>query len=458
MEKINSILWGPAMLLFFLAVGLLFSIRTRFFQLFHIRDWLENTLFAMMKRKEVRKTDEKTAISQFQSLCTALAATLGTGNIAGVATAIVTGGPGSIFWMWVSAVLGSMTNFAEKTLGVHYRYKNRNGEWTGGPMIYMEKGLHSKIMAILFSFFCIVASLGIGNMSQSNSVSTALESSCQIPASMTGIVLLILIAFVIMGGVKRIASLTEKLVPFMALLYTAGALVAIGMHINRVPSAFHSIITEAFRFSSVGGGVLGYGMNVAVRKGISRGVFSNEAGLGSSVMIHSASDVKEPVIQGMWGILEVFIDTIVMCTLTALVILTSGVYEQKQCLLDMSVGNEVLNGVPLTAASFEQSFGTFGGVFISISVVLFAFSTIVGWSFYGCKAVEYLFGFKAIQIYKIVYLISIYLGAVMKIELVWNISDAFNACMAIPNLIALTLLSDQVIEMFHAYKKNRNLS
>ncbi len=455
-EKVNGVLndfiWGPVMLMFFLFVGIMFTVRTNFFQIAKMKIWLSNTIFACFKDKEVRKTKDKTSISQFQSLCTGLAATIGTGNIAGVATAIASGGPGAVFWMWVSAFFGMMTSFAEKVLGIKYRYKNEKGEWVGGAMIYIEKGLNCKWLAAMFSIFCMLASFGIGNMTQANSISSGLKNAFNIPTYITGIALMIIAALVMLGGIKRIASVTEKLVPFMAAMYIVGGLVVIFANFSNIIPAFQLIFTEAFNFKAAGGGVLGYGISVAMRKGISRGVFSNEAGLGSSVMVHAASDVKEPVVQGMWGVFEVFMDTLVVCTVTALIILTSGVYDMDLYITNMVNGVENVSGIALTSAAFESVI-PFGDIFLSISIVLFAFSTILGWSYYGERAVSYLFGDKAVNVYKVMFILMTVVGSVVSLDLAWAIADTLNGFMALPNLIAVTLLSGQVIKMTKDYLK-----
>lgn len=444
---LNSFIWGPAMLLFFLGVGIMFTLRTKIFQLSHFKLWFSSTILASFSKSNVLKTKDKYSISQFQSACTALAATLGTGNIAGVATAMVAGGPGAIFWMWVSAFFGMMTIYAENTLGIKYRYKNEKGFWIGGAMIYIERGLGLKWLAVIFSIFCAFASFGIGNVAQIQSISSSLHNSFGVPPLVTGVVIASAVALVIMGSIKRIASVTEKIVPFMALIYVAGGLIVMLANFEAIPGAFASIFREAFNFKAAGGGVAGYGISLAMQKGISRGVFSNEAGLGSSVMVNSASDVKEPVIQGMWGIFEVFADTLVMCTITALAILTSGVYQMESYLTN---SNTNLDGAPLTAASFGSVI-PYGAQFVAISIMFFAFSTLIGWSYYGERAVEYLLGLKAVVPYKIVFIVVIVIGSVSSLDLVWNISDTLNGFMAIPNLIAITLLSGEVIKMTNDY-------
>ena len=443
---LNNFIWGPVMLAAFLIVGLMFTIRTGFFQISKFKYWIEVTFLQLFKNKKVLRTDDKHSISQFQSLCTALAATIGTGNIAGVATAIAAGGPGAVFWMWLSAFLGMMTNYAENTLGIKYRYKNEKGAWMGGAMVYIERGLGWKWLAVIFSIFCGLASFGIGNMTQANSIAHGLNDSFHIPPIATAIVLMIMVSLVIIGGIKRIASVTEKIVPFMAIFYIVGGLVVIFCNASAIPAAFGAIFREAFNFRAAGGGVLGYGIALAARKGISRGVFSNEAGLGSSVMVHSASDVKEPVVQGMWGIFEVFADTLIVCTITALTILTSGVYDMSLYLDNIANGVENVSGTALTSSAFSSVI-PFGGPFVAICIMLFAFSTLLGWSYYGERAIEYLFGIKAIFPYKVIFVLMILFGCTAELNLVWDISDTLNGFMAVPNLIAITLLSGQVVKM-----------
>lgn len=443
------------MLAFFLFVGLMFTLRTGVFQVTRFKYWIDVTLLQIFKKEatHVRKTDDGHAISQFQSLCTALAATIGVGNISGVAVALTLGGPGAIFWMWVSAFLGMMTSYAEKTLAIKYRYKNEKGDWIGGAMIYIERGLGWKWLAVLFSLFCILASFGIGNMSQGNEIANGLLHSFGIPKWVTAIVAMSIAGLVIMGGIKRIASVSEKLVPLMALMYIAGALVVIFSNATAIPGAFAAIFGNAFNISSVGGGVAGFTIMLALRQGVSRGVFSNEAGLGSSIMAHSASNVKEPVIQGMWGIFEVFVDTLIVCTITALTILTSGVYDYTEYAkyIGTNLPEHLASGVALTSLAFESVFGSFGSRFISIAIMLFAFTTILGWSYYGERAVEYLLGLKAVFMYKIIFILVIFLGCNASLSLVVNLSDTFNGFMALPNLIAITLLSGEVVRMTKDY-------
>lgn len=461
-QGLNHFIWGPVMLAAFLMVGLMFTVRTGFFQIRHLRLWMHYTAFQLFSNRKTRKTEDRHAISQFQSICTALAATLGTGNIAGVATAIVTGGPGAVFWMWVSAFVGMMTSYAEKSLGIKYRYRDSNGDWVGGAMIYMERGLGWRWLACFFSVCCIFASFGIGNMAQVNSIACGLESAFQVSPHLTSFFLMVFMSLVIIGGIKRIASVTEKLIPFVSIFYIFGGLLVILCNVTQVPEALSLIFREAFRpianggGSALGGGLLGYGMSQALRTGISRGVFSNEAGMGSSVISHSASDVKEPAIQGMWGMFEVFVDTVVVCTITALVILTSGVYDMKQTLSLSAQGLEVLSGAPLTSNAFATII-PFGDEFVALAILLFAFCTLVSWSYYGERSVAYLFGQKAVIPYKMIFILMIHIGCTSSLDFVWSISDTFNGFMAVPNLIAITLLSGQVVQLTQDYLKREKL-
>ena len=455
-SSVNNFVWGLPMLVLLVGTGILMTILTKCFQLTHFKYWMKHTLGGIFANKKVTAHTAKDdrQISQFQSLCTALAATIGTGNIAGVAAALATGGPGSIFWMWITAFFGMMTNYSENVLGIFYRRKNEHGEWSGGAMYYLNDGLGSKkhckqlgkVLAILFAVFCVIASFGIGNMSQINSIAVNMNSVFGIPMAVTGVILMLIAGLVIVGGLKRIASVTEKLVPFMALAYVAGALVIVVFNYDLIVPAFTAIFKGAFAMKAVGGGIVGSGVRSAVTWGMKRGVFSNEAGLGSSVMVHSASNVKEPVQQGMWGIFEVFADTIVVCTLTALAVLTSGV-------MDLNTGDMISSAekTALVSESFSSVFGPAGGAFIAIAILLFAFSTTLGWSIYGTKAFEYLFGTKATIGYKIVFVLFIAVGATMNLELAWDLSDTFNGLMAIPNLIGVITLSKTVSEITRNY-------
>ena len=452
-SQISRFVWGPVMLACFLAVGLMFSIRTGFFQAVHLRLWLGKTAGACFRDQSVRTSEDRHSISQFQSLCTVLAAAAGTGNIVGVAAAITAGGPGAIFWMWFSSFLGMMTSYGENVLGILYRRKNPQGEWEGGPMAYMERGLGCRWMAVLFSLFWVLASFGIGNMVQANSIAAALSSSFRLSPGTAALLLSLLLCAVMMGGLKRIASVTEKLVPFMSCLYIAGTLMVIYTHIRALPDALASIFREAFRLRAGVCGVGGYGIMTAMRVGITRGVFTNEAGMGSSVIVHSAADTKEPVVQGMWGIFEVFADTLVVCTMTALAILTSGVWNSQLPLKTSGLlsGGQTLSPFALTGQAFATVFGKNGDLFVSISIILFAFATLTGWSYYGQQAAAYLLGRRLIRPYQILFCAAAAVGCLSSLQLVWDISDTFNGLMAIPNLAAITLLSGQVVQATRSY-------
>lgn len=455
-SAVNSFVWGIPMLVLLVGTGILMTALTKFFQLSHMGHWFKNTIGGIFHDKHITKHTDKDdqSISQFQSLCTALAATIGTGNIVGVASALIAGGPGAIFWMWIVAFFGMMTNYSENVLGIYYRRKNEKNEWCGGAMYYLKDGLGSykgfkqigAVLAVLFSVFCVMASFGIGNMSQINSISGNMKSAFGIPTYVTGIALLILAALVIVGGLKRIASVTEKLVPFMAIIYVLGALVIFFMNIGQCGAIFSAIFKGAFGLRAVGGGIVGSGVKMAITWGMKRGVFSNEAGLGSSVMVHSSSNVKEPVRQGMWGIFEVFADTIIVCTLTAFVVLSSG-------LVDLETGAVLSSseGSALVGEAFATKFGSIGPMFIAVAILLFAFSTVLGWSHYGSKAWEYLFGTKSMIAYKIVFVLMIYVGATMNLGLAWDLSDTFNGLMAIPNLIGVLSLSPIVMKITKNY-------
>ena len=454
--KVNNFVWGIPMLVLLVGTGVLMTCLTKWFQLSHFAYWMKHTIGAIFLNKHVtaHTGKEDRSISQFQSLCTALAATIGTGNIAGVASAIASGGPGAIFWMWIVAVFGMMTNYSENVLGIYYRRKNEAGEWSGGAMYYLKDGLGSfrgckglgKALAFLFSVFCILASFGIGNMGQINSIATNMQSAFHIPNWVTGVLLMIVAALVVVGGLKRIAAVTEKLVPVMALAYVVGAIALVVMNAQNIGPAFAAIFKGAFAMKAVGGGIVGSGVKAAVTWGMKRGVFSNEAGLGSSVMVHSNSNVKEPVAQGMWGIFEVFADTLVVCTLTALAVLTSG-------LVDLNTGAVLTTTekTAMVAEAFSLKFGAFGSGFIAIAILLFAFSTVLGWSHYGTKAFEYLFGTKATIGYRIVFVLFIVVGATMQLDLAWDLSDTFNGLMAIPNLIGVVALSGLVRKITRNY-------
>ena len=473
-DAVNGVVWGVPALALLAFVGILMTVLTKVFQVTHFGHWIKKTIGAVFRDKQVTSHTKDKSISQIQSLCTALAATVGTGNIVGVSGAIISGGPGAVFWMWVMAFLGMMTNYSENVLGIFYRRKNSKGEWSGGAMYYLRDGLGSRkgckviglILAGLFSFFCFVASFGIGNMTQVNSISGNMDAVFGvrlvvnlfgIPVNIVGLVIMILVGLVVLGGLKRIAAVTEKIVPFMVILYMIGTIAIFFINISHVRSVFGSIFRGAFGLKAAAGGVVGYGLKLAIEWGMKRGVFSNEAGLGSSVMVHSNSNVKEPVKQGMWGIFEVFADTIIVCTLTAFAILSSG-------LIDLQTGKLVsdtfvtqagatieLSKANLVSAVFNQQFGFIGSAFIAVSIMLFAYSTVLGWSHYGAKACEYLLGEKLTVIYRILFVIAVYFGAVLGENLAWDLADTFNGLMMIPNLIGVIVLSGTVAKITKNY-------
>ena len=470
-NNVNSFVWGNGLYLL-LATGILMTILTGVFQITHIRHWFAETLGSLFK-KDVSGHVKGKSISQFQALCTALAATIGVGNIAGVAAAIVGGGPGAVFWMWIAAFFGLMTNYSENVLGIFYRRKNADGEWSGGAMYYLQDGLGKikgckyigKILAILFAIFCILASFGIGAMGQINKIVVNIVSAFDIPSLSSnmlydgvsvyhviiGVVLLAIAALIIVGGLKRIASFAEKIVPVMVVLFVLGSLIIIGINYASVGAAFKSIFKYAFTVPAALGGVGGIVVKDIVTQGCKRGVFSNEAGLGSSVMVHSNSNVVEPVRQGLWGIFEVFADTMVVCTMTALVVLTSGA-------IDLESGALLLEGAgdaTLVAKAFSGVFGIWGERFIAIAILLFAFTTVLGWDHYGTKAWEYLFGEKTTMLYKVIHLATIMCGALLTSSLAWDISDTFNGLMMVPNLIGVIALSGLVMKITRNYVDRR---
>lgn len=471
-DVINEFVWVKIGLIMLVGTGILMTVLTKFFQVSHLGHWWKETIGAVFKKNSAatKKTDKK-SISQFQSLCTALAATIGTGNIAGVAAAIVLGGPGAVFWMWVAAFFGMMTNYSENVLGIFYRRRNKAGEWSGGAMYYLKDGLGSKkgfkhvgsVLAVLFSIFAILASFGIGNMGQVNKITLNIESAffknidlgqvAGIPILhiIIGAVLMIIAALIIIGGLQRIAAVAEKVVPFMAIAYIIGALAIFFINIDQVGAMFASIFKFAFGVKAVGGAIAGIAIKEVITQGCKRGVFSNEAGLGSSVMVHSSSNVKEPVTQGMWGIFEVFFDTFIVCTMTAIVVLSSGY-------IDLNTGLPVsgANDATLVSQAFGNQFGVAGEMFVAIAMFLFAFTTVLGWSQYGSKAVEYLLGEKAVKIYQVIFVLMIMSGAVMTSSLAWDISDTFNGLMMIPNLIGVVSLCPLVAKITKNYV-NRKL-
>ena len=463
-SAVNNVVWGVPALVLLAFVGVLMTVLTKAFQVTHFRHWVKKTIGAVFSDKHVISHTKDKSISQFQSLCTALAATVGTGNIVGVAGAIMVGGPGAVFWMWVMAFIGMMTNYSENVLGIYYRRKNSRGEWSGGAMYYLRDGLGAKkgcawigkALAVLFSLFCLIASFGIGNMTQVNSISGNMDAVFGVPTWVTGVVITVMVGLVVVGGLKRIASVTEKIVPFMVILYMVGTLAIFFINISKIGPVFSAIFRGAFAPESAAGGIVGYGIKLAIEQGMKRGVFSNEAGLGSSVMVHSNSHVKEPVKQGMWGIFEVFADTLVVCTLTAFSVLSSGLVNLETGVTATEFVNHAgqtvaLSKANLVSAVFNQQFGFIGSAFIAVSIMLFAFSTVLGWSHYGTKACEYLLGEKRTVPYRVLFVLLVFGGAVMGDNLAWDLADTFNGLMMIPNLIGVIVLSGQVRRITQNY-------
>ncbi len=448
---INNFIWGVPAMICIIGVGLFLSIRTGFIQIRKFSYAMKVTFGRMFKKKEASDG----ALTPFQAVCTALAATVGTGNVAGVAGAIAIGGPGAVFWMWVSAFLGMCTKFAEVTLAVHFREKNAQGDWVGGPMYYIKNGLSKnwRWLAYLFAAFGVLTVFGTGNATQVNTITTAINSALynfNIISEETsstlnlviGIIIAILIAMILLGGIKRIGQVTEKLVPFMAVLYIILALGVVIVNYENIPSVFKSIVQGAFNPASVTGGVVG-SFFISMKKGVSRGIFSNEAGLGTGSIAHACADTRKPVKQGFFGIFEVFVDTIIICTLTALVILCSGV----------AINYGEAAGAELTISGFTSTYGGWVSILTAVSMCCFAFSTIIGWGLYGTRCIEFIFGSKVNKPFMFVYSLVAIVGATMNLGLVWSIAETFNGLMVIPNLIAVFMLSGVVVKMTKDYFK-----
>lgn len=446
---INDFIWGVPAMICIIGVGLYLSIRTRFLQIRKFGYAIQTTIGRMFRKKEASDG----ALTPFQAVCTALAATVGTGNIAGVAGAIAIGGPGAVFWMWISAILGMCTKFFEVTLAVHFRERNAEGDLVGGPMYYIKNGLGKnwQWLAYLFAGFGVLTVFGTGNATQVNTITTAIDSALlnyhvistdTVPVMnwIIGIAITILVGLILLGGVKRIGQVTERLVPFMAVLYIVLALGVVVFHFQNIPAVFASIFEGAFHPSAVTGGVIG-SFFLSMKKGVSRGIFSNEAGLGTGSIAHACADTRKPVKQGLFGIFEVFADTIVICTLTALVILCSGV----------SVPYGEAAGAELTIAGFTATYGNWVSIFTAVAMCCFAFSTILGWGLYGARCIEFLFDAKVIKPFMVAYSLVAILGATVELGLLWSIAETFNGLMAIPNLIAVFLLSGTVVKMTKEY-------
>lgn len=446
---VNNFIWGVPAMICIIGVGLYLSFRTGFLQIRKFPYAIKTTIGRVFRKKDASDG----SMTPFQAVCTALAATVGTGNIAGVAGAIAIGGPGAVFWMWISALLGMCTKFSEVTLAVHFRERNEQGDLVGGPMYYIKNGLGKnwQWLAVLFSAFGVLTVFGTGNATQVNTITTAIDSALLNYGILTdsgvstcnliiGIIITILVALVLLGGVKRIGRVTEKLVPFMALLYILLALGVVLININRVPQVFASIISGAFQPSAVTGGIVG-SFFLSLKKGVSRGIFSNEAGLGTGSIAHACADTRKPVKQGFFGIFEVFTDTIVICTLTALVILCSNV----------PIGYGEAAGAELTISGFTSTYGSWVSIFTAVAMCCFAFSTIIGWGLYGARCIEFLFHSKIIKPFMVAYSLVAILGATVDLGLLWSIAETFNGLMAIPNLIALFLLSGTVARLVKEY-------
>ncbi len=446
---VNNFVWGAPAMICILGVGLLLTFRTGFLQIRKFPYAIKTTIGRIFRKREASDG----SMTPFQAVCTALAATVGTGNIAGIAGAIAIGGPGAVFWMWVSAFLGMCTKFAEVTLAVHFRERNAHGDLVGGPMYYIKNGLskHWHWLAYAFAAFGVLTVFGTGNATQVNTITTAInsallnyniinESSISIINLVQGILIAALVGLILLGGVKRIGHVTERLVPFMALFYIILALGVVFLNIEQVPAVFASIITGAFNPAAVTGGVVG-SIFLSMQKGVARGIFSNEAGLGTGSIAHACADTKKPVKQGLFGIFEVFTDTIIICTLTALVILCSGI----------PIHYGIDAGAELTIRGFTSTYGNWVSIFTAVALCCFAFSTIIGWGLYGARCIEFLFNEKVIKPFMIVYSLVAILGATADLGLLWGIAETFNGLMAIPNLIAVFLLSVTVVKLTKAY-------
>lgn len=441
-QAVNGFIWGVPAMICIIGVGLLLSVRTRFIQVRKFGAAMKNTIGKIFDKTQAKDG----SMSPFQAVCTALAGTVGTGNIAGVAGAIALGGPGAIFWMWCSAFLGMCTKFSEVTLAIHFREKNANGEYVGGPMYYIKNGLSKKwhFLAVLYALFGVLTVFGTGNATQVNTIVSSIHSALhnlhitdgtvdERANLIFGIFIAALVAMVLLGGIQRIGQVSEKLVPFMAVLYAILAIGVVILHINRVPAVFAMIFKSAFTPQAATGGIIG-SMFLSMKKGVSRGIFSNEAGLGTGSIAHACADTNNAVHQGMFGIFEVFMDTIVICTLTGLVILLGApniVYGQAA-------------GAELTISGFTATYGGWVSIFTAVAMCCFAFSTIIGWGLYGSRCIEFLGGEKLVRPFLVAYSFVSIIGATINLGLLWDIADTFNGLMAIPNLIALLILSGQV--------------
>ncbi|WP_077609859.1 alanine/glycine:cation symporter family protein [Clostridium sp. Marseille-P2415] len=443
-HSIHELVWGPWLLVLFLGIGIIYTVKSGFFQVRKLPYWWKQTIGSIHEDAE----EDKGEVTKFQTACTALAATIGTGNIVGVATALTAGGPGAIFWMWVSAVIGMMTGYAETMLGIRYRYRDKNGAWICGPMVYLEHGLKLPGLGMLYSFFCIMVSLGMGSMVQSNSIAETLEYTFGLPSVPIGVLLTGIVFLVVLGGIGRIAFVSERLIPLSAGIYMLFSMVVIMSCYDRIPYIFQCIFQDAFRPVSVFSGAAGYGISRSLQYGVSRGVFSHEAGLGSMAVLHGAAEDTTPEKQGMWAMFEVFFDTILICTMTAFVIL---------CMTEGDAAGSGYDGAALTAYCFSRRLGALGQFVVSGAMLVFAFATIIAWYYLGRQAAVYLAeslkkrnALSLLQrilrgkVYTFLYLGAVFLGCLAKLETVWELSDIWNGLMAIPNITALIFLMKEV--------------
>ncbi len=443
LSNVNDFVWGPVMLTLLVGTGVFLMIRLKFRPLRNL-GYALGQVFSRHSRGKGGNSDAGD-ISPFQSLMTALAATIGTGNIVGVATAMTLGGPGALFWMWISALFGLATKYGESVLAVHYRAKNQNGEMSGGPMFSIKNGFKVKwlgtILAGAFAIFAVIASFGIGNLTQINSIADAVASTFQIPTWITGLVIAVLVGVVLLGGIQSIGKVSSKIVPVMAVFYGVGCLIIIIVNINQMPSGLSQIMSSAFSPNSILGGVAGFTFATALRFGVARGVFSNEAGLGSAPIAAAAAKTDHPCRQGYINMTGTFFDTIIVCTLTGLAIACSG------ALGTLDANGELVTGASLTIAAFSSTLGPVGGYIVTVGLILFAFSTILGWSYYGEKSLEYLVRSpKARYVYRAIFAAVVFIGAITTLKIVWDFSDTANGLMAIPNLICLLVLSNVIVK------------
>ena len=452
-SKLNDLVWGVPAMVLILGVGLWLSCRSRFIQIRKFSTAMRSTVGRIFRKERAQAG----AVTPFQAGGTALAATVGTGNIAGVAGAIALGGPGAVFWMWISALLGMCTKFAEVVLAVHFRERNTHGDWVGGPMYYIKNGLSSKwhFLGYLYAALGILTVFGTGNATQVNTITASIGTALQNYGLLTqdsvfgvnlvvGIMISIMVAMVLLGGVKRIGRFTEKLVPFMAVLYVILGIGVIALNLDKIPSVFKSIFVGAFTPAGFTGGVVGSAF-ISMRRGVSRGIFSNEAGLGTGSIAHAAADIESPVQQGYFGIFEVFCDTIIICTLTALTILLGA----------PAINYGVSAGAELTISGFVNTYGSWVSIFTAVALCCFAFSTIIGWGLYGVRCLEFIVGSKANTVFMVLYSLVAIPGALVNLDLLWGIADTCNGMMAIPNLIALFLLSGTLVKLLKDHAQNK---